>query len=233
MSLIIGVYTPTGIVISGDSRTTGTLAQEVPNPQIVGQNINVQTNIILSDATHKVFKLFDRFGVATFGDAHIDNLPIAHHVQQFEATIQNLPSTTVELGRDILNYFRSFTPIPKTGFIIAGYDANTPFVFSIDIFNEVSQRHNLIQPQNVIDYGILRGGDVDVVNRLLNNPHRMPPFAAMNLQDAVDFSRHLIRATIDQMRFEPAIQTVGGEIDTLVITQNEAKFLYKKALSYK
>jgi hypothetical protein len=233
MSLIIGVYVPTGIVISGDSRTTGTLTQQVPNPQVPGQNINVQTSIVLSDATHKVFKLFDRFGVATFGDAHIDNLPIAHHVQQFEATTQNPPQTTQDLVTAILQHFRNYNPIPKTGFIVVGYDNNVPYVFGIDVFSNTSQRHNLIQPQNVIDYGILRGGDVDVVNRLLNNQQRMPPFAAMNLQDAVDFSRHLIRATIDQMRFEPAIQTVGGDIDTLVITRDKTEFLYRKELTFK
>lgn len=233
MSLIISVYVPTGIVISGDSRTTGTLTQQVPNPQMPGQVVNIQTSIILSDATHKVFKLFNRFGVATFGDANIDNLPIAHHVQQFEATTQNPPQTTQDLVTTILQHFRNYNPIPKTGFIVAGHDNNIPYVFSIDIFGNAFQRQNFIQPQNIIDYGILRGGDVDVVNRLLNNPQRMPPFAAMNLQDAVDFSRHLIRATIDQMRFEPAIQTVGGDIDTLVITKDNTEFLSKKELTFK
>ena len=81
MSLIIGIYVPTGIVISGDSRTTGTIREQELNPQVVGQNITVQTNIKLSDSTEKVFKLFDRFGVATFGDAQINNLPIAHYVE--------------------------------------------------------------------------------------------------------------------------------------------------------
>lgn len=233
MSLIIGVYIPTGIVISGDSRTTGSFTQQVPNPQALGQNINVQTSLTLSDATNKIFKLFNRFGVATFGDAHIANLPIAHHIQQFEATIQTPPKTTQDLVTSILEHFRAFTPIPKTGFIVAGYDNNVPFVFSLDILNNTFQRHNLILPQSIMDYGILRGGDVDVVNRLLNNKQRMPAFTAMNLQDAVDFSRHLIRTTIDQMRFEPAVQTVGGAIDTLVITRDKTEFLYKKELTYK
>jgi hypothetical protein len=40
MSVIIAVYTPTEIVISGDSRTTGTLNQTVPNPQNPQQQIN-------------------------------------------------------------------------------------------------------------------------------------------------------------------------------------------------
>ncbi len=233
MSLIIAAYVPTGIVISGDSRTTGTLTIQEPNPAAAGQFTNVQTNITLSDATNKVFKMFGRFGVATFGDAHIENLPITHHLQQFEAGMRNAPKTTQDLVNALHPYFRKFNPIPKMGFIVAGYDNNVPYVFGVDIWGNSTQRPNFVQDQNRIDYGIARGGDVDVVNRLLNNPQRMPPFMAMNLQDAVDFSRHLIRTTIDQMRFEPAIQTVGGEIDTLIITTEKTEFLYHKALSVK
>jgi hypothetical protein len=234
MSVIIAVYTPTGIVISGDSRTTGTFNQTVPDPQNPLQQINVQTMITLSDATLKVFKIFDKYGIGTFGDAQIDNLPIAHYIEQFEINnIANPPQTTNDLVTDLLNYFRQFNPIPKTGFVVAGYDNNDPFVFGVDTFNNVRQRHNYIQPQNQIDYGIVRGGDTDVINRLLNNPQRLPIFQAMNLQDGVDFSRHLIRTTIDQMRFEPAVPTVGGEIDTLIITNSKTEFLNKKKLSCK
>lgn len=234
MSVIIAVYTPTGIVISGDSRTTGAFNQTIPNPQNPQQQINIQTMITLSDATLKVFKIFDKYGIGTFGDAQIDNLPIAHYIEQFEINnLANPPQTTNDLVTDLLNYFRQFNPIPKTGFVVAGYDNNDPFVFGVDIFNNVSQRHNYIQPQNQIDYGIVRGGDTDVINRLLNNPQRLPIFQTMNLQDGVDFSRHLIRTTIDQMRFEPAVPTVGGEIDTLIITNNKTEFLNKKKLSCK
>ncbi|KAF2329128.1 hypothetical protein [Flavobacterium nitrogenifigens] len=234
MSVIIAVYTPTGIVISGDSRTTGAFNQTVPNPQNPQQQINIQTMITLSDATLKVFKIFDKYGIGTFGDAQIDDLPIAHYIEQFEINnLANPPRTTNDLVTDLLNYFRQFNPIPKTGFVVAGYDNNDPFVFGVDIFNNVGQRHNYIQPQNQINYGIVRGGDTDVINRLLNNPQRLPIFQTMNLQDGVDFSRHLIRTTIDQMRFEPAVPTVGGEIDTLIITNNKTEFLNKKKLSCK
>lgn len=47
----------------------------MPNPQVDVQNITVQINIKLSDLTEKVFKVFDSFGVAIFGDAHINNFP--------------------------------------------------------------------------------------------------------------------------------------------------------------
>ena len=232
MSVIIAVFTPTGIVISGDSRTTGTLNQSVPNPKNPQQQINVQTMITLSDATLKVFKLFDRYGIGTFGDAMIDNLPIAHYIEQFEiANLANPPLTTNDIVTELLKYFRQFNPIPRTSFIVAGYDNNEPFVFGVDTLNDTRQRPNYIQAQNKIEYGIVTGGDTDVINRLLNNPQRQPIFQAMNLQDGVDFSRHLIRATIDQMRFEPAVPTVGGEIDTLIITNDKIEFLYKKKLT--
>ncbi|MCA1918908.1 MAG: hypothetical protein LDL38_05875 [Flavobacterium piscis] len=233
MSVIIAVYTPTGIVISGDSRTTGTFNQTIPNPQNTLEQLNIQTMLTLSDATLKVFKLFDKYGVATAGDAVIYNLPIAHYIEQFEiSNLENPPLTTNALGNELLNYFRQFTPIPQISFIIGGYDNNIPFVFGIDTLNNTIERSNYTQT-NEIDYGIIRGGDTDVINRLLNNPQRLPIFKAMNLQDGVDFSRHLIRTTIDQMRFEPASPTVGGEIDTLIITNQKIEFLYKKKLTCK
>ena len=231
MSLIIGVYVPTGIVISGDSRTTGTIQEQESNPQVVGQNITFQTNIKLSDSTEKVFKLFDRFGVATFGDAQINNLPIAHYVEQFEAVINLIPpATTVDLVILLLEYFRQLNPNLRTGLIVAGNDNNTPHVYGVDIFGNTWTRHNIISDTQTILYGIVRGGDTDIVNRLLNNQQLIPPFEVMSLQDAVDFSRHLIRATIDQMRFEPKFPTVGGEIDTLVITNKSILFLQHKSL---
>ena len=155
------------------------------NPQLVGQNITVQTNIKLSDSTEKVFKLFDRFGVATFGDAQINNLPIAHYVEQFEA-VNNLipPATTVDLVILLLEYLRELNPNLRTGLIVAGNDNNTPHVYGVDIFGNTWTRHNIIADTQTILYGIVRGGDTDIVNRLLNNQRLLPPFEVMSLQDA-------------------------------------------------
>ncbi|MEY4860981.1 MAG: hypothetical protein RL059_680 [Bacteroidota bacterium] len=231
MSLIIGVYVSTGIVISGDSRTTGIIQQQVPNPQVAGQNITVQTNINLSDSTEKVFKLFDYFGLATFGDAHINNLPIAYYVEQFEA-VNNLvpPATTLDLVTLLLKYFRQLNPNLRTGLIVGGFDKNTPNIYVVDIFGNTSTRQNIIADTQTIQYGIIRGGDTDIANRLLDNQQLLPAFDVMSLQDAVDFSRHLIRTTIDHMRFEPKFPTVGGEIDTLVITKKSVDFLQHKSI---
>lgn len=232
MSLIVAVYVPTGIALSGDSRTTGTRSNTVPDPQNPAASITVQTSIVLSDAATKVFLLFGRYGVGTFGDALVNNMPIAHYVEQFEAqkAAAGPPNTTQAVADALLAYFRSLQPVPNVGFVVAGYDGTDPWTLSVDVANNRTQRHNVQANTGALDYGILRGGDTDVANRLLSNPQNMPAFQVMNLQDAVDFSRHLIRSTIDQLRFEPRFPTVGGDIDTLVVKSTGAEFLVQKKL---
>jgi 20S proteasome alpha/beta subunit len=226
MSLIICVYIPTGIILSGDSRTTGTIPNEIPSQQNPGQNLTVHTNIVISDSTNKIFKMYDRFGIATFGNSHINNLPIAHFIEQFEAKNLN-PATTNELATNLLAHFRSFNPIPSTFILVSGYDNNEQFIYNVDVANHMITRHNFKMQQI---FGVSWGGDSDIVGRLLNNQNAMPVFEFMNLQDAIDFSRHLIRTTIDQMRFEPRFPSVGGNIDTLLITNGSTEFIDLKKL---
>ena len=231
MSLIIAIYVPTGVVLSGDSRTTGTRSQQVPNPQKPAVSITVQTSIVFSDSAEKLFLLFGCYGVGTFGDALIRNMPIAHYTQEFEAqTTNNPPTSTMALATALLQYFRGLQPIPNVSLLVVGYDGNDPWVIIVDVFNNTIERRNFNPQTNQLDYGILREGEIDIVDRLLSQPQFLPPFKVMNLQDAVDYSRHLIRSTIDQMRFEPRFATVGGPVDTLVVTRTGARFLSRKDL---
>ncbi len=235
MSLIVAVYVPTGIVISGDSRTTGAATQQVPQPtpQDPNAHITVQTQVVISDSAHKMFLLHARYGVGTFGDAIVNNMPIAHHVEQFEAQQANSPQQTTQgFAGALLQFFRALAPTPNLGYIVAGHDGTVPWVLAVDVRSNSIQRVNLAPDTLQIQYGILRGGDTAIVDRLLSQPQFNPPFTVMNLQDAVDYSRHLIRSTIDQMRFEPRFATVGGEIDTLVLTPSGARFLARKELHY-
>ena len=52
----------------------------------------------------------------------------------------------------------------------------------------------------------------------------------LTLQDAVDFARYTIQTTIETMRFEQRVKTVGGPIDVLIIKPTGAKFLVRKEL---
>ncbi len=228
MSLIIALYVSTGIVVSADSRTTGNSQVNTPNPQDPSQTIQVQTNIVLSDHTEKVFEVYGRFGIGAFGDALVNNMPIAYYIEQFEHHYDdNRPRSTEDLSNNLIDYFRKFVPIPKVSFLVVGYDDNTPFIYGANVAENNKERYN-VKPDGSISYGIVSGGEADIVNRLLSQPQFNPAFQVMNLQDAVDYSRHLIRSTIDQIRFEPRFPNVGGSIDTLLVTSTEARFLKKK-----
>ena len=84
-------------------------------------------------------------------------------------------------------------------------------------------------PRERVQYGITRAGDTVVANRLIDASH-LPLFPAMPLQDAVDYAVHLIRATIDTMRFEPRFPSVGGPIDVLVVTPGGVRWVQRKEL---
>jgi hypothetical protein len=174
MSLIISVYVPTGVVISGDSRTTGNISQRVPQPtpQDPNAQTTVNTQVVISDAAHKVFLLHGRFGVGTFGDAILNNMPIAHHIEQYEAQqSSNIPSTTQDFSNNLLAFFRGLNPAQNLGFIVGGYDANIPMVLALNVQGNSINRFNEVAGTNQLQYGILRGGDTAIVDRLLSQPH--------------------------------------------------------------
>jgi hypothetical protein len=80
--------------------------------------------------------------------------------------------------------------------------------------------------------GMAYGGEGDIVARLIqpvaiqgpNNtwqplPPVSIPFNFFTIQDALDFAVHIIRTTIESIRFQTRPKTVGGPIDVLVIRQ--------------
>jgi hypothetical protein len=230
MTLITCCYTPTGIAISGDSRTTGVRTQTLPQAAAMAAAVQVQIPWVLSDSARKVFCLHERFAAATWGDAFVEGLPIAHHVNEFDLqTRSSVIDNTEAMVDTLMQYLRGYSPNPDSGFILAGYDGKVPSVFSFDIKTGAKKRWN-VDAYGATTYGLFYGGDSDVLQRLLNTSQTQPPFALMNLQDAVDFTRHLVRTTIDQMRFEPRIASVGGHIDTLTLTPARTKFLAKREL---
>lgn len=232
MSLIVAVYVPTGVALSGDSRTTRIVSQPqlsagAPNSQIV------QTQSVVSDATHKLFVVFGRYAIGTFGAAFAGPMPIAHHIDRFEVSKQaQPPATTSQCATALLQHFQNLSPTPDTTFVVVGYDTDEPFVYGVGVLANSTRRWNIdtAKTPHELTYGVLHGGDNAIVLRLLSQSQFNPAFPAMNLQDAVDFSRHLIRTTIDQMRFEPRFPTVGGDIDTIVVTHGGVNFLQQKQL---
>lgn len=233
MTLISCCFVPNGIALSGDSRTTGTLTVQTPQPTTANPQATVPTRTpwVVSDSARKVFVVHDRVAVGSWGDAMILDMPIAHHIAAFAIANPLQPTSTVEqLTDSILAHFRAIAPSAMTGFVVAGYDGPDPYVYEINVGLNMKKRWNVDPASGKTTYAVFYGGDYDILTRLLSNPSTNPAFNLLNLQDAVDFSRHLIRTTIDQMRFEPRFPTVGGHIDTVTLTPNRTKFLVRKEL---
>lgn len=231
VSLAICVSVPTGIALSADSRTT---ARTTTAPQPVPGNPNLQqvveTNLVLSDDAHKLFLLFSRFGVMTVGDAIVNRMPIGHYIGEYEAGAQGaVPQSVDACAQAVLAFFRGLNPIPAVAFVVAGYDGQVPWIAAIDVGQNTATRQNT-DAAGQVKYGVMRGGDTAVVDRLLSQQQFNPAFDLMPLQDAADYSRHLVRTTIDQLRFEPRFATVGGPIDTLVLQPTGVKWLASKTL---
>ncbi|MEW4368612.1 hypothetical protein [Paenibacillus kandeliae] len=221
MTLITIVNIPTGIVMSGDSRTSS-------------------NSYIVSDATNKVFLLFDRVGIATSGQAYIDDMPIEHYIKTFELMSTHIAESYQTDGfmkgvADALCLYISTLNIQgHLIFMVAGYEDAEQHLYAID--NQEGEftvkRLNTTQETEELMYTATWLGDIEITNRLTTGTYQTQ-FRVMNIQDAIDYSRHLIRTTIEQLRFEPRFPTVGGEIDTLLIQPVGGGFIYKKGLTYR
>ncbi len=59
-------------------------------------------------------------------------------------------------------------------------------------------------------------------------PEQNIPWDLMSIQDAIEFVEYAIKTTIDTMKFAVVNKTVGGPIDILVITPDDASWVKKK-----
>ena len=67
-------------------------------------------------------------------------------------------------------------------------------------------------------------------NKYIDLPFDDILWGYFTLQDAIDFARYAVETTIQTMRFKNVIETVGGKVDILVITPDEAKWLQKEEI---
>ena len=92
-------------------------------------------------------------------------------------------------------------------------------------------------------YGASWGGEGDIIAEILQpawtrDPRgqfvqvQKPPIIwdAMPLQDAIDFAIYAVKTTIDTIRFQARLKTVGGPIDVLLITPEGTRWVAKKEL---
>lgn len=247
MTIIVGVATPEGLVLAGDSRTTNTFDNE--------------RHRIASDNAQKLFSV-EGMGVATFGMAFLGRDTIAGVMDQFAAHVSDAERSSVEVFAKSLGDFfdQRFTDALQEvggewdvdengfplGFLVAGYDSE-----GIGTIMEV-----LIPSAEIAEFkatttggGTMWRGQTDVIGRLLRGVDwpslgeiganfsdeqvedleklQYSDLSPITLQDGIDYASFLVRTTIDMQRFSDgtlaspgAVPACGGPLQVLAIERS-------------
>lgn len=234
MSFLISVYVNEGIVLASDRRITYT------NTQIINGKLVEKIGIHNSDSTDKTFIYPNGAGISVCGNAILLNKPITGFILNMIRTKISEKCEIEDIPQIIINYFNALEEIPNTDFIVAGYDTKhkeRQLIYTLNVkTKDIEKIDTTLQ-------GAIWKGEASTFTRLINNvalktkdgtykdlPVENILFEFFTLQDAVDFARYAVETTIQTMRFKNVVETVGGDVDILVITPNETKWLQKKNL---
>lgn len=251
MSLVVTTYVPEGIVMASDSRQSITIQGKTPDDKELPK-----VDTINSDNVYKTYLLTKKdkndkpvfeVGVSAFGQDLLGGISTASHIKRFSEEKLTAEDDVSTIPKKLVEFFRKEFPNADTGFQVAGYKKegkkSIPYIYYCHIAKNIVEQRNLKPDSKNLAYGATWSGQTDVLAGVLSPiPVRRPDgktgllnkppviWDAMALQDAIDFSIYVIRTTIDTIRFQARPKNVGGFIDVLVITPDEAKWIQRKEL---
>jgi len=242
MTLVVTTYVPEGIVMASDSRQSVTIEGKTPE----GKDFKVET--VNSDAVMKTSLLGkQQVGVSNHGQDLLNGVPMGSYIKRFIEEELVAADDVTTIPKKLVEYFRKPFPDADAGFYVAGYKkegkASVPYVYHCHVAKNTVERRNT-KPDGSLSYGASWSGQIDVLTSIVNpvivkdekgadKVIRAPAqiiWDAMTLQDAIDFSIYAIRTTIDTMRFQARPKNVGGPIDVLLLTPEEARWIQRKEL---
>jgi len=242
MTLVVTTYVPEGIVMASDSRQSVTIEGKTPE----GKDFKVET--VNSDAVMKTSLLGEQqVGVSNHGQDLLNGVPMGSYIKRFIEEELVAADDVTTIPKKLVEYFRKPFPDADAGFYVAGYKkegkASVPYVYHCHVAKNTVERKNT-KPDGSLAYGASWSGQIDVLTSIVNpvivkdekgadKMIRAPApiiWDAMTLQDAIDFSIYAIRTTIDTMRFQARSKNVGGPIDVLLLTPEEARWIKRKEL---
>lgn len=259
MTLVVSLRVPDGIVLAADSLQTTQVAIvpgvkdfKVKNPK-TGDEISIgDLNLppiamptSTSSYAQKLFSFREKFGVATFGSAVINNRTIYNHIKNLEITSKDQKINSVsEVGKLLMDYFSTqLQDQLKTtgqslakgqivmGFQVVGYETqNDLFGHTVEVVIGETSSSRMID-----GIGCTVSGDTEVVRKIWEigkGTNRAANYASFSLKDAVDYVEFLITTTASFQRFANMIPTVGGAVDIGLITNySEFKWIKYKDLT--
>lgn len=241
MSFIITIYLKEGVVMASDSRTTFTTQETIPATKEDQVPIAIRhCGVHSSDTNYKTFVTANNVGISTCGDASINGQPITGYIESF---IREYNSADVDtIANSILSYFNKLVSNLDSIFIIAGYQYLKENQYEQKVY-VVSTKTRTVNPLDTSLQGAQWSGESDVLVRLIQPlaqkiedgsytdlPQYDIPFNYFTLQDAIEFAEYATKTTIDTMRFQKRMKTVGGPIDILVLKPNTHQWIARKEL---
>ena len=230
MTFIITLWTQEGIVMASDSRLTLNISAQQNNQP-------VQLSFPQSDANYKTFLAPGNIGISTFGAAEIQGVPISGYIESFiHENLEGKTPDLKEVPKLLLDFFRSQSIIPDTGFLVAGYinenGKQIPHICRVIV--TLNRIDKVIQPGQ--QGGATWNGETEIMSRLISPcsmvqndgitisvPEAPIPWIFFTLQDAIDFAIYAVKVTRDTMRFLAKVKSVGGPVDVLIIKPGQGK----------
>ena len=224
-----------GIVMASDSRTTYNRTLSAPKCTIHENGVH------FADSTYKTFLTPKGVGISTCGQASINGKPIAGFIEEF---INLCKDDNIEIIKDkIIPFFHNLDSNINTNFILGGYQIDTDGSYQQKIYH-LKTKTNEIIPYDTSTQGALWDGEIDILSRVLTSvyqydkdndnyfplPEYNVPFSHFTIQDAIDFAKYGIQTTIDTMKFQERVKTVGGNIDILIIKPDNSFWIARKEL---
>lgn len=233
MSFLIAVHVNEGIVLASDRRTTYTNTQEIDG------KIVKRIGVHATNSTDKTFICPNGAGISTCGDASLLGKPITGFIQEMIRTRIDKDCDVEDIPQIIIDFFYGFANVPDTNFIVAGYSKQKKKQFLCKVY----VRSKEIDAIDTTGQGATWDGETQTLTRIIkkvalvtdNGNYSALPcedilWQYFTLQDAVDFAKYAVETTIQTMRFKNVVETVGGNVDILVITPDETKWLQKEQL---
>ena len=237
MSFLIAVHVNEGIVLASDRRTTYTNTTKTKDGREI-QRIGVH----MTNSTDKTFICPNGAGLSACGDAAMLGKPITGYIQEMIRTRIKPDTRIKDMPQIITDYFGGFKEKPAAQFMIAGYE-ETENGKEQSIYS-VSLKNNFTKQEETAAQGAVWAGEGLTMARLFSSVAIKNPdgtytdlkfeevaWKYFTLQDAVDFARYAVETTIQTMHFKNVVETVGGNVDILVITPDETRWLAKEELS--
>lgn len=235
MSLILGVYLKDAILLASDRRVTYETIESNDQPDLTGTDIHYKDN------ADKTYLCSNGSGISSCGNLSINGVSLDEAIAYFIKEWIKEDTDVTEIPEKIIEYFKILTKdiaiTLNTTFIVGGFshlgNQKASKVYRI-FLNE-----NKIEEYDTSEQNCIWGGEVFLLERLMFNcaikdedgytdvPDITFNMETYDIQKAIDFCKFAITSTVECLKFLDTIQTVGGNIDILMITPTKTQWIQK------